>query len=90
MTSIFMATQDNTVRQQAIAYDRASAIASGRSLKGSLWLITTSVTTKPKLSKEQRVSFVGNIGTIKSCRTNSDTGLMSLRWTWVQSSTWEE
>lgn len=82
MTSILMATQDNAVRQQALT--------SERSLKGALWFMTTNVTTKPKLSKEQRVSFVGNVGTIKSCRTESVTGLMSLKWTWVQSSTWEE
>lgn len=90
MTSIFMANQDKAVRQQAVACNQCSAIASDRSLKGTLWFMTTNVTTKPKLSKEQSVSFVGNVGTIKSCRTKPGTGLMLLRWTWVQSSTWEK
>lgn len=72
MTSIFMATQANAVRQQAI-YDRPSIIASDRGLKEVLWLTTTNAMMIPRFGKGQRVCFVGGVGTIRSCRSESGT-----------------
>lgn len=77
MINTLIATQDNAVRQQAMVSDRPSTIASDRSLKGALWVTTTKVANMPKFSKQQRVCFVGGVGTIKNCRPESGT------WTYV-------
>ena len=71
MTSTFMATQNNPVRQQAIVSNRPSTIANDSSLTGVLWLTTAKVMTTPRFNKGQKVCFVGGVGTIKNCRPDS-------------------
>lgn len=53
-----------------------TAIASD-SRKEELWLPTANVMTRPKFSKGQMVCFVGGVGTIRSCRSESNT------WTYI-------
>ena len=73
MISTLMATQDQAVRQQAIDSDQPSTITSDRVLKSALWLTTTNAIMKPRFGKDQRVCFVGGVGTIKNCRSESST-----------------
>lgn len=73
MTSTLMATQDKAVRHQTIYSEPLSVIASDRGLKGALWLTTTDVMMNPRFGKDQRVCFVGGVGTIRSCRSESGT-----------------
>jgi hypothetical protein len=67
-----MATQNNAVRQQAIISARPPAIASDSSIEGALGLTTTNMTI-PRFDKNQRVWFVGGVGTIRYCRVESGT-----------------
>ena len=73
MTSTLIATQHTTVRQQTIDSDQPSVIATDRDLKGALWLTTTNVMTIPRFCKDQRVCFVGGVGTIRSSQPESGT-----------------
>ncbi len=68
MTSNLMATQDNAIRQQALVSDRPSA----SDTEGALGLTIANMMI-PRFRKNQRVCFVGGVGTIRYCRSEVST-----------------
>ena len=69
MTSNLMATQDNAVRHQELVSDRHKT--SDR--EGALGLEIANMMIIPRFRKNQRVCFVGGVGTIRSCRSEAGT-----------------